>query len=172
MYQFLMGLNEAYIGVMSNLLMLQPFSSLDSVYNILLQDQRQKQIVFPSQFSNEYVSFNVSYDKRPPATKSHINYPILHKPHNAHPPTPYAQRINFDQDKSSLFCKYCKRSEHVIEKCYKIFGYPNDFKFSNTNSKGKKVDASVDIREPTATNTSSLDKFYTEVPDELSFARL
>lgn len=35
-YQFLMGLNDTYIGVRSNLLMIKPFPSLDSAYNILL----------------------------------------------------------------------------------------------------------------------------------------
>ncbi|XP_070009638.1 uncharacterized protein [Nicotiana sylvestris] len=40
-HQFLMGLNEVYVGVRSNLLMMQPLPSLDNVYNILLQDEKQ-----------------------------------------------------------------------------------------------------------------------------------
>ncbi|XP_009768168.1 uncharacterized protein [Nicotiana sylvestris] len=39
-HQFFMGLNEVYVGVRSNLLMMQPLPSLDSVYNILLQDEK------------------------------------------------------------------------------------------------------------------------------------
>lgn len=39
-YQFLMGLNEAYVRVRSNLLMVQPFPFLDYAYNMLLQDER------------------------------------------------------------------------------------------------------------------------------------
>ncbi|XP_019256454.1 PREDICTED: uncharacterized protein LOC109234864 [Nicotiana attenuata] len=41
LHQFLMGLNEVYVGVRSNLLMMQPPPTLDSAYNILLQDERQ-----------------------------------------------------------------------------------------------------------------------------------
>jgi len=39
-HQFLMGLNEVYVGVRSNLLMMNPLPSLDCVYNILLQDEK------------------------------------------------------------------------------------------------------------------------------------
>lgn len=35
-HQFLMGLNEVYVGVRSNILMMHPLPSLDNVYNILL----------------------------------------------------------------------------------------------------------------------------------------
>lgn len=34
--QFVMGFNETYEGVRSNLLMMQPFPSLDSAYHVLL----------------------------------------------------------------------------------------------------------------------------------------
>ncbi|XP_070008012.1 uncharacterized protein [Nicotiana sylvestris] len=39
LHQFLMGLNDTYVSVRSNLLMMQPPPSLDSAYNILLQDE-------------------------------------------------------------------------------------------------------------------------------------
>ncbi|XP_075086168.1 uncharacterized protein LOC142168895 [Nicotiana tabacum] len=58
LHQFLMGLNETYIGVRSNLLMMHPPPSLDTTYSILLQDERQRQVSSPSQFSAESASFN------------------------------------------------------------------------------------------------------------------
>lgn len=30
---------------------------------------------------------------------------------------------------SPLVCKYCKKSGHLIDKCYKLHGFPSDFKF-------------------------------------------
>ncbi|XP_016502890.1 uncharacterized protein LOC107821015 [Nicotiana tabacum] len=60
LHQFLMGLNDTYISVRSNLLMMQPPPSLDSAYNILLQDERQRQINPSSQFNPESTSFNVT----------------------------------------------------------------------------------------------------------------
>ncbi|XP_059305659.1 uncharacterized protein LOC132057192 [Lycium ferocissimum] len=130
-YQFLIGLNETYIGVRRNLLIMQPFPSLDSAYNILLQDERRRQVTFTTQLSPNSASFHASLNKRPPISHSY-------------PSKPYNPRVNFEQDKSSLFCKYCKRTGHLMEKCYRLHGYPPDFKF--TNSKGKKVAASAEVQ--------------------------
>ncbi|XP_070009935.1 uncharacterized protein [Nicotiana sylvestris] len=58
-HQFLMGLNEVYVSVRSNLLMMQPLPSFNNVYNILLQDEKQRQVNPPSQFTSEAASFNV-----------------------------------------------------------------------------------------------------------------
>ncbi|XP_019257719.1 PREDICTED: uncharacterized protein LOC109235931 [Nicotiana attenuata] len=108
--QFLMGLNEVYIGVRSNILMMQPVPSLDTVYNILLQDEKQTQ-------------------------------------------------VNFDQTKVSLPCKYCKKPGHTIEKCYKLYGFPPNFKFTKGQSKRFGTAASVEgqssgISEPPSSYSS------------------
>ncbi|XP_070011244.1 uncharacterized protein [Nicotiana sylvestris] len=60
LHQFLVGLNDTYISVRSNLLMMQPPPSLDSAYNTLLQDERQRQINSSSQFNLESASFNAT----------------------------------------------------------------------------------------------------------------
>ncbi|XP_075074682.1 uncharacterized protein LOC107767956 [Nicotiana tabacum] len=50
----------------------------------------------------------------------------------------YTQRVNFDSSNqnfnATLSCKYCKKPGHTIEKCYKLHGFPPNFKFT----KGKK----------------------------------
>ncbi|XP_019228792.1 PREDICTED: uncharacterized protein LOC109209890 [Nicotiana attenuata] len=85
-HQFLMGLNEVYVGVRSNLLMMHLLPSLDS--------PQQKQ---------------------------------------------YSQRVFFDQSKSGFFCKYCKKTGHLIDKCYKLNGFLQNFKFA----KGRKPAANM-----------------------------
>lgn len=40
LYQFLMGLNDTYVSIRGNLLMMNLLPSLDSAYRILLQDER------------------------------------------------------------------------------------------------------------------------------------
>lgn len=32
--------------------------------------------------------------------------------------------------KFPLFCKYCKKPGHLVEKCYKLHGFPPNFKFT------------------------------------------
>ncbi|XP_075111267.1 uncharacterized protein LOC142181719 [Nicotiana tabacum] len=104
-HQFLMGLNETYVNVRSNILLMNPLPSLDNVYNILLQDENQ--------------------------------------------------RFNLGQYKGSLFCKYCKKNNHTIETCYRLHGFPQNFKFT----KGRKYGTTANIessasRVPDALTTS------------------
>ncbi|XP_009794129.2 uncharacterized protein LOC107821061 [Nicotiana tabacum] len=107
-HQFLMGLNEVYVGVRSNILMMHPLPSLDNVYNILLQDEKQRQVLPNSQAYSESASFHANSNN------------II--------------KVNPDHNKASLFYKYCKKPGHVIEKCYKLHGFPQNFKFT----RGKK----------------------------------
>nr|XP_016509153.1 PREDICTED: uncharacterized protein LOC107826665 [Nicotiana tabacum] len=122
-HQFLVGLNEVYMGVRSNILMMQPLSSLDTFYNILLRDEKQRQVVPNAQLNPELASFNANFNNnRFPSQLSSTKQ--------------YTQRVNFDSSNSNatLYCKYCKKPYHTIEKCYKLHGFSPNFKFT----KGKK----------------------------------
>ncbi|XP_019267426.1 PREDICTED: uncharacterized protein LOC109244741 [Nicotiana attenuata] len=132
LHQFLMGLNETYVDVRSNLLMMQPPPSLDDAYSILLQDEKQRQITPNSHFQGDSASFHVNLN-----TKSA-------------PPRRFAQKISFDQNKSPLFCKYCKKPGHLIDKCYKLHGFPPNFKFT----KGKRTAANVEVQSSVCASES------------------
>ncbi|XP_019259244.1 PREDICTED: uncharacterized protein LOC109237392 [Nicotiana attenuata] len=121
LHQFLMGLNEVYVGVRSNLLMMQPPPTLDSAYSTLLQDENQRQVQHIPQLVPEAASFNVNANNKvfPPNVNS-----------KAFPPKQYTQKVDFDQPKGNIFCKYCKKPGHLIDKCYKLHGFPQNFKFN------------------------------------------
>jgi len=42
-------------------------------------------------------------------------------------------------NRASLFCNYCRKAGHLINKCYKLHGFPPNFKFT----KGRKLATSV-----------------------------
>lgn len=42
--QFLMGLNDTYSGVRSNILMSTPLPSIDHAYSLLIQDEKQREV--------------------------------------------------------------------------------------------------------------------------------
>lgn len=44
LFQFLLGLNETYSGVRRNLLMMQPLSSLNAAYSVLMQEEGQRSV--------------------------------------------------------------------------------------------------------------------------------
>lgn len=112
MCQFLRGLSETYIGFKNNLLMVKSFPSLDSAYNILLQNERQRQVMLPTHFSNDSASFYVNVQKKISVSNSYSNRPFSNayatkssyftKPPNAYPLKSYNQKVIFD--KTSHFC--------------------------------------------------------------------
>ncbi|XP_019259465.1 PREDICTED: uncharacterized protein LOC109237601 [Nicotiana attenuata] len=136
--QFLMGLKEVYIGVRSNILMMQPVPSLDTVYNILLQDEKQRQVIPNTQFNSESASFNANFNKPSPQFPPQKQYTQRVNF------DPYGQKVNSDQTKVSLSCKYCKKPGHTIEKCYKLHGFPPNFKFTKGQTKRFGTAASVE----------------------------
>ncbi|XP_070036396.1 uncharacterized protein [Nicotiana tomentosiformis] len=62
-YQFLIGLNDTYIHIRSNIFMIQPFPSISIVYNILLSDEKQRQVSSSPQFLPRSASFNAGVSK-------------------------------------------------------------------------------------------------------------
>ncbi|XP_075087592.1 uncharacterized protein LOC142169605 [Nicotiana tabacum] len=119
-------LNTAYVGP-SNILMMPSLPSLSKAYSMLQHDEKQKETSAPiSSFSNESASFN--------ASSSPVQAPARS----------FTQRFQFEQKRGSgsssqLSCKYCKKTGHAIEKCYKLHRFPPDFKFT----KGKRSAACV-----------------------------
>lgn len=131
-YQFLMGLNETYLGVRSNLLMMQHFPSLDSVYNIVLNDEKQRQVKSISHMSPAHTD-------RPPAGSNQGKLSGFN----------FRPKVNFEQNRGNLFCRYCKKSGHLIDKCFKLHGFPQ----SNSYIKGRKSAAHLS----TSTDCVSVD---------------
>ncbi|XP_070035138.1 uncharacterized protein [Nicotiana tomentosiformis] len=131
-YQFLSGLNELYSTCKSNILMMSSLPSLSKAYSMLQHDEKQKETSVPiSIFSNESASFN--------ASSSPVQAPARS----------FTQRFQFEQKRGSrsssqLSCKYCKKTGHTIEKCYKLHGFPPDFKFT----KGKRSVVCVQSEGP------------------------
>ncbi|XP_060210463.1 uncharacterized protein LOC132637387 [Lycium barbarum] len=123
LFQFLSGLNDSYLTVKSGILMLSPLPSISKAYSLLQHDESQKESHPIGQgFSGDSLSFSAS-------TSSNRTY---------------NQKVNFDPKRNSssstsLFCKYCKRPGHVMEKCHKLHGYPPDFKFTKNKKSASCV---------------------------------
>lgn len=41
----------------------------------------------------------------------------------------------FPANRTNLFCTHCKKTNHIRENCYRLIGFPPDFKFTNTKPK-------------------------------------
>ncbi|KAJ0733953.1 putative transcription factor interactor and regulator CCHC(Zn) family [Helianthus annuus] len=104
--QFLMGLNPAYDVVRGNILMMNPLPSISQAYALLVQDEKQKEIHASGQFNLEAASMNVYNNVR--------------------------TNQNAKSDVKKIVCTHCKRSGHSVDKCYRIIGFPKEFKFTKT----------------------------------------
>lgn len=112
--QFLMGLNESFIRVRSNILLSSPLPSIGQAYSLVIQDEKQREINTSPVYLGDSTSFivvNQSYGNR--------NYPSF-KP----------QKETLESNKNSNTYAYCKKPGHNIDKCYRIHGFPADFKFT------------------------------------------
>ncbi|XP_070036037.1 uncharacterized protein [Nicotiana tomentosiformis] len=141
--QFISGLNEIYFTVKSNILMISPTPIVEKAYSILIRDEKQREVYSGSQpFSPDSTSFIASSHSNPSNNQSTNNM------------RNFNQGVNFKPIKSNLSCKYCKKPGHIMNKSYKLHGFPPDFKFT----KGKRIAACVQVDstdQPSSAHDSS-----------------
>ncbi|XP_019253509.1 PREDICTED: uncharacterized protein LOC109232261 [Nicotiana attenuata] len=109
--QFLMGLNEAYSGVKSNILMGSPLPSINHAYSMLIQEEKQKEIhVAQHPVDSAFMAAKQQY-----GAQKFVNT---------------EKKGNFEGKRNNIICNYCKKPGHTAERCYRIIGFPTDFKFT------------------------------------------
>lgn len=115
--QFLMGLNNDYMSMSGNVLMMNPLPNLSQTYSMILQEGRQRQIYSSAPLLSD-PSALAAQQSRYPRSK---------------PESSFSQGESSNQRKSLLFCNYCKKQDHSIDQCYKL-----QYKRSQ-GDKGKRV---------------------------------
>jgi hypothetical protein len=108
-YQFLMGLNESYSHVRGQILLIDPLPSINKVFSLVVQEERQRLI------SSSSLSFNQNTTA------------LLTK---AAPPSRFVPNRSYQNRKDKPICSHCGVPGHTVEKCYKVHGFPPGFKFN------------------------------------------
>jgi hypothetical protein len=132
-YQFLMELNESYSHVQGQILLIDPLPSINKVFSLVIQEERQRMI------SSSSLSFNQNtialFTKTLSLTRFTGNKSLY---------------IRKDQP----ICSHCGISGHTVEKCYRIHGFPPGYKFN----RGKN--ASPSVNQVSGLNTPQLPITY------------
>ncbi|CAN7139209.1 unnamed protein product [Brassica rapa subsp. narinosa] len=119
--KFLAGLNEKYSVIRSQIIMKKPLPDLAEICNILDQDDSQRQFNSPIP-----AAYNLS--SNPPLP------PLLPTPQNSASPDPTPGALYAFQKKDNRpMCSHCGVAGHIIDRCYKLHGYPVGWK------KGKPI---------------------------------
>ncbi|XP_022857968.1 uncharacterized protein LOC111378917 [Olea europaea var. sylvestris] len=123
--QFLMGLDDRFSSVRSQILLMDPLPSLNKVFALVLQDERQKGIVAKKQQSFDIAAF---------ANKA-VSSSYGNQRHNV---------SNQTQRKEMPICTYCGMLGHLRGECYKLIGYSPGHRLA----KGKSSVANAVVRLP------------------------
>ncbi|KAJ0534888.1 putative RNA-directed DNA polymerase [Helianthus annuus] len=119
--QFLMGLDDVYQPVRTNLLTRETFPSVKVAYSVVSREESRRLT------SSGSKGQNVAFVSKP-------NQSIDSK----------KRTTNQRGPNSSLKCTHCNMLGHTIERCFEIIGYPPGFKKKPNNVSGKgKSNAAV-----------------------------
>jgi len=121
---FFMGLNESYSSIRGQILSMDPFPSINQNFSLVVQEEKQREI-----------GTSVS---------------ALHSTNDASRSHAFAvkdSRYQFDHKVSATsrnrpLCAHCVRLGHTQDKCFKLHGFPPNYKKnkpSSSNTKSKTV---------------------------------
>ncbi|XP_042952147.1 uncharacterized protein LOC122289236 [Carya illinoinensis] len=111
--KFLVGLNDSYASVGSQLLLAVLLPSMAKVFSLLLQEESQRQLT----------NFT-----------SNDTHALLAKHYTQSNQNTQSKFIKDKLKKSSLHCTHCGYNGHTIDKCFQLHGYPPGW----TGPKGKR----------------------------------
>ncbi|XP_050277371.1 uncharacterized protein LOC126718978 [Quercus robur] len=107
--RFLMGLNENFETIRTQILMCEPFPSISKVYALVLQEE-----------SHKHIGHGGSFAAKPDSVAMYVNS----KGNNAG----NANWSKGNNKKERPLCTHCNMLGHTIDKCYKLHGYPPGYK--------------------------------------------
>ncbi|KAH9672059.1 retrotran gag 3 domain-containing protein [Citrus sinensis] len=117
-FQFLMGLNDSYSSVRSQILAMEPLPNVGKAYSIIHQEERQRLLHVSSQPSIESTALTANNKTQMTSRQNHSHLSHLHG-------------VQETQGRGRPFCDHCEKYGHIKAKCYKIVGYPPNWKHSN-----------------------------------------
>ena len=96
---FLMGLNDSFSAVRSQVLLMDPIPAINKVFALITQEEKQRSV--GNEHGNMEQTSTVAM-----AVKDDL------------------QKKPYKKDKEKPTCAHCKIPGHTADKCYKLHGYP------------------------------------------------
>ncbi|XP_075492106.1 uncharacterized protein LOC142530193 [Primulina tabacum] len=100
--QFLMGLNDSYTQVRTQILLIDPLPGIAKVFSLVTQEERQRSITAGTTKLDLDTSFASSASAAVGTPRKFIS----------------------TKGKSDKVCSHCNYTNHTVDKCYKLHGFP------------------------------------------------
>lgn len=120
-YEFLMGLDEVFNTIKTQILSTKPMPNLGMAYNLVAEDERQRLILSSRRTTIDGAAFQIQWQRNNDSGDK-----------------------SRDHDKPPPRCDNCGKLWHTIENCYEIIGYPETKKGSRG---GKSKDKTTQRRQ-------------------------
>ncbi|KAL4603176.1 hypothetical protein ACB092_10G106700 [Castanea dentata] len=130
--KFLMGVNETFSQVRTQVLLMDPIPSLSKVYSLMIQEETQKAVTNPSTVK---VDSTALVAKIPNLGNNLVGNSAGTK------------------GKEKPICTHCGKTGHTADKCYRLHGFPPGFKFKNKTAMAHQV--SLPHAQDLVSNTST-----------------
>ena len=116
--QFLIGLNSSFSQIRSSILAITPLPSLSKVFSLVVQEERQRRI-----------DGNLMSSAYPPA-------PVTSE-------QPFANAAsNFGRGFNKFLCSHCGKTNHNVDKCFFLHGFPPGYGRDKPKSTGSAQSSS------------------------------
>lgn len=122
LFAFLMGLNDVYANARSQLLMASPLPSVGKAYAMIMADEGQR--IAANSHEGGGVQEQMALHVGRGNSAGMQEQIAMFAGRNNQPRKPQPKKKNWDQT-----CSYCRLQGHVREECYRLNGYPSDWKF-------------------------------------------
>ncbi|XP_021853361.2 uncharacterized protein [Spinacia oleracea] len=138
MMQFLLGLNGGFDSTMTNVLSMDPLPSINRVFSITQQIEKQKELSGGNAESNAMTSSAM-------AAQAHRGIQSQFQKYNAGSGKKDWKEIK--KEKMNRSCTHCKGKGHTADQCFKLIGYPewyNSIKaYKSNGTTGNRLAAHV-----------------------------
>ncbi|KAL3355236.1 hypothetical protein AABB24_019364 [Solanum stoloniferum] len=148
--QFLLGLNESYNQCRSQIMMLDPAPGINKAYSLVMSEESRRILGKSNAVgigSDNITSTNSGGLTDSMAFFSNGRGHMPRKGSNSsgsNPPSGANFRTHQKaNNNSTLFCDYCNWKGHVRATCYKLNGYPTDWKGKKRTSTGSSTTANL-----------------------------
>lgn len=120
--KFLIGLNESFSHLRSQFLLQTPLPRMPSVYSLLLQEERQRDLL-PTHALLDNAALQVQTN----VPNQHILPNLVAA--NVNRPFPNIfSTSNTLPTRGRPYCSHCKKLGHNVDKCFQLHGYPPGYK--------------------------------------------